>query len=277
MLEQSCQVGGAIGTINEKYIPTPYGAAAKKAADNKTQSVNYDSSGAVKSIKEASGRLTHFDQDPTARKQSLSRDGRETVTETDRAGRTSKITYPDGSYESYSYHPRGMLKSIQQRDGSVISYEYDAKDRLTFVKNGQSVLRSFSNYNDFNQAQRMEEYGAYGKVVTLRQYDNLGRLTREESLGKVLTYDYDQHDRLTQATYPDGTQVEYAYNAKALLDKIKVNGNTVYQLQYDNTNLSLTAEVFEGSGKQLDYDYLNQALGLVSKLTFASNTVATYK
>jgi len=105
-------------------------------------------------------------------------------------------TYTDaaGQVWHYTWNAAGQIQTITDPNSGVTTYTYDPTIGPT---NGQ--LLSIQNAN-------------LQTALTLT-YDSDARIrTRTDSQGYVLTYDYDNLDRVIKITYPDNTTDLYDYN-----------------------------------------------------------------
>jgi RHS repeat-associated protein len=101
------------------------------------------------------------------------------LTFTDAAGRTTR----------YAYNAAGQLINMTNALGQETRYAYNGTGDLTQITNADGkVAASFT----------------YG-----RRNDDVASYT--DAGGWTVRYDYDAADRLTRATYPDGTTEEYGY------------------------------------------------------------------
>ena len=102
------------------------------------------------------------------------------------------VTGPDGRTWKATYNAAGQQISLTDPDGNVTSFTYDTSSRL-------------SNIVDANR-----------KTAETFTYDSADRIaTRTDSEGYKLTYAYDNLDRVTKITYPDGTSDvnDYAFQS----------------------------------------------------------------
>lgn len=103
------------------------------------------------------------------------------LTQVDAAGQTNTFTY----------NARGQLVSSTNPKGETTINTYDANGHLIMVDG------PLPGTND---------------AVTAT-YDSVGRTrTKTDESGYTLTFDYDNLDRLTKVTHPDGTFSEYTFN-----------------------------------------------------------------
>ena len=124
-------------------------------------------------------------------------------------------------YEAYTYDSNGNRLSVQQRDGSVISYCYDALNRqiAKFLHSIASCapLPSLTGVDvgttfDLLDRRLTNLYASGSGVIT--SWDHAGRELSESTNGRTISYSYDTAgDRLT-IQWPDAFSVGYAYDAE---------------------------------------------------------------
>jgi RHS repeat-associated protein len=129
-------------------------------------------------------------------------------------------------YEEYGYDPQGNRTSLRKRDGSVLTFSYDALNRMVV----KVVPSRTSGSQVLTAAQTRDVYYAYdlrglqtdarfdslsGDGVT-NSYDGFGRLasstTNMGGTARTLTYQYDRDGNRTQVTHPDATTFVTSYD-----------------------------------------------------------------
>lgn len=139
-------------------------------------------------------------------------------------------------YEAYTFDANGNRLTLRKRDGSTISYTYDALNRL-YLKSepGASVYYGY----DLSGHQLYASYGSATGPGVSQTYDALGRLTSSSSnngSGQLtLYYQYDANGNRTRLTYPDATFFTYDYDGLDRQTAAHENGGaTVATETYDN-------------------------------------------
>lgn len=148
--------------------------------------------------------------------------------------RLAKWTFPSattvgavnpGDYEAYSYDPGGNRISLRKRDGSTLTYQYDALNRLS-VKvvperadippvHTRDVYYAYDN-RGLQLSARFES--AVGEDVGA-VYDGFGRQVQSwsmiprPSVTSILTHRYDVNGNRTRITHSDGTYFDMSYDA----------------------------------------------------------------
>ena len=138
----------------------------------------------------------------------------------DASHRITRIDYPDGGYETFTYNGNGqvlthrlpvgstetmtydarrMLTSKIDGAGKTWLYTYDTRDRLATVKDPRMNITGYT-YNDRGQTLRITNPGGSYREFTYDAYGN--RLTATNELGKTWTYVFDEYSRVTSVTDP---------------------------------------------------------------------------
>ncbi len=132
--------------------------------------------------------------------------------------------------------------------GNYRTYEYDSANRQTavnlFAADGSQTLRTEYAYDPAGNLTVMKDYryteaGGLLYRYTQRQYDGFGRMigesetdcsgsepTEEELASRRISYTYDDNNRLTEVTYPEGfdsqvSKLAYVYGDYGRLQKIQ--------------------------------------------------------
>jgi YD repeat-containing protein len=159
-----------------------------------------------------------------------------------------------GDYEEYAYDVIGNRTSLRKRDGSLLTYQYDALNRM-IVK---TVPERTSGPQALTAAQTRDVYYGYdlrnlplsarfdshsGEGVT-NAYDAFGRLSSSSTnMGGVprqLQYGYDPGGRRTHITHPDTIWFRTDYDAAGRTSYIWANGTVAmaYQGYYNHGGIA---------------------------------------
>ena len=231
---------------------------------------------------------------------------RVTSYERDSLGRVTKITYPDASFETwsynsfsqilshrarnaaisnYSYDTRGLLTSKSDALGSVSSYTYNADDRLASVVDPRGLTSSWL-YNWRGQITRLTNPDASFVSMTYDFWNN--KLTQSNELGATWSWTYDEFGRATAATDPLNRVTLTSYGlglancgschtqanptAITLPSGKKITYN--YDLAWRRTSQTLGADSAEAATTSYSYDVngnlitSTDALGRVSSIEY---------
>jgi RHS repeat-associated protein len=215
-----------------------YDAAGRKLsqtdAKGNTTRWTYDGMGRVLTITDAKAQMTRFTYNTAGQRATLT-DAKGSVYrfEYDLLGRQTAMVYPDGSKETATYNEVGNKATITNRAGAVCTYTYDSRNR-----------EIASEWSDGSQ-RITKAYDAAGRMVLedngisriTYAYDSLGRLASEtedltklpgaedkDPVARTLRYTYTADGKRDSLTYPDGSFLKYAYDAKGQLTDVLGDG-----------------------------------------------------
>ena len=119
------------------------------------------------------------------------------------------VTGADGKTTSYSWNSRGQIVSMTNAKNETTTWTYDAPTgRLLSIDPPLS--------------------GTSDQIILA--YDSKGRVASRTAWGYTLQYTYDDMDRLTRVTYPDGTYEEWTYDKLNLAEfKDRAGRSTLYE------------------------------------------------
>jgi RHS repeat-associated protein len=185
----------------------------------------YDGLNQIKKITDAQGGVTTFTYDGNGNLLTL-KDARNNVTTYTYNNMDRLITRKDALLrtQSYVYDGVGNPTKFTDRRGKVANYTYDSLNRPTFagfgavVQGQNTIYESTINYT----------------------YDAGDRLTQTvDSVSGTITFGYDNLDRLTSQTTPQGT-VSYTYDAAGRRSSMTVAGQPTVNYAYDNADRPTT-------------------------------------
>lgn len=173
-----------------------------------------------------------------------------TYTRDSATGRITKITYPDGSFENYTYNPLGLLASVREKNGSFTVHTYDTASgsptaglRLSTTTGlASATATSGGETTTFTWTSLNEPGGSPARLVK----------SVTDPRGRVTTYGYDATGRPNQTTYPDGSFRQLAYDAFGN-KTIEFDGSSTDTWTYDLFRRPVTHT--NGAGGVTTYDY----------------------
>jgi RHS repeat-associated protein len=198
----------------------------------------------------------------------------------DAVGRVTKLTYPDSSFEAWTYDDNGNVLTHTTRAGNVITQTFDNANRLhTRAPASQpTVTLAYDDSGRLLSASTPVVAGDPSSGTFSRGYDGAGRLTSESSPNQTtpspaydtLSYELDANGNVTKVTYPDGYFVERVYDAQDRLTDIKLNGATASAVSFTFDGLSrrMSKTYLNGDSVAYGYDIGNNRLS--SDLTYAT-------
>ncbi len=161
----------------------------------------------------------------------------------DKVGRLSKVTV-DGKTTAYKYLANGTRSKVIYPDGTTETYSYDKKNQVKQLINAKAngtIISSFTyTYDEVgNQLSKTQKNG-----TTTYTYDALNRLSSvTEPEGKITSYTYDgAGNRKTEnVTIGSGTtDILYTYNSQNRLVSTFATGGAVTKYLYDNNGNLIT-------------------------------------
>ena len=192
-----------------------------------------------------------------------------TVALSDIRGNRVELRDPDAGTVSSVHDALGRLVSSTDANGVVTSRAYDLLGRVTRVVRSDGVSRDTVSFvydsatgKGRGKIHRVRHNGADERVYS---YDNLGRLSEEETVDGVASYlqryAYDALGRLDLLTYPDGYCLSHSYNSygelaavtDAATDSLVVSIDTRDQWRHP-----LKCRFGNGTGAQYTYDGLGR-------------------
>ena len=140
----------------------------------------------------------------------------------------------------FDYDSFGRLytSTIDRSSGTDITntYYYDALGRQASIAAPDGVITAF-NYDAFGNLLRKTEDVSGNDRITDYKFDRLGRqisIIGYDPNSQATHYTYNNNDKVTQITYPDGNSISYYYDVCGTVDQeVKLDGSSVYY-SYDN-------------------------------------------
>ena len=191
-------------------------------------------------------------------------------------------------YEEYGYDANGNRTSLRKRDGSAITYQYDALNRNTVKivpeRAGLNVTHTRDVYYGYD-LRGLQTYARFDSTTgegVANSYDGFGRMTSlwfvMDGASRTLSYGHDKNGNRTQLTWPDNIKHSYSYDG---LDRMAVLyegalGSTVNLVSYGYNNRGLRS-MQDGRYSQyttFGYDPIGRLNGLGHNVPGNANDVA---
>lgn len=147
-------------------------------------------------------------------------------------------------YEEYGYDANGNRTSLRKRDGRVITYNYDALNRMTskIIPDGGGLpnwaTRDVYYGYDLRGLQLYARFDWSGGEGVTNTWDGLGRMTASNTTlygnNWTISHAYDAAGARTRMTYPDGQYVNYNRDGLSRIWYTDLNSATpVFHPQHD--------------------------------------------
>ncbi|MGR4862240.1 RHS repeat-associated core domain-containing protein [Caulobacter sp. LARHSG274] len=195
--------------------------------------------------------------------------GNLTTHEYDGFDRLAKTRYPIASsgstssttdYEQYTYDAAGNVLTNRRRDGQVVTFTYDALNRMT-AKGLPSTTYVYDNLGRQTSA-------TSGDQTITATYDTLGRQTSELGAYGTFGFQYDLAGNRTRITWPDNFYITYDYDAAGQMKGLGENGGG-YAIAFAYDNLGRMKTLSRGIPATTYYDY-----DAASRLSYLSHDLA---
>jgi len=175
----------------------------------------YDTSkiGTLYRVNDSVGASTTYSYDSRLRKTSetVSADGRSWTKSYgyDSMDRVTDVTYPGPSDVDYSYNSQGLLEYI----GGLVGFDYNAQGRVTSKAFNNGVVTNLEYHTDDDL--RLKSISTSGKQDLSYTYDDVGNIVSitDAFAGFTQNFDYDDLDRLIEASEVDGSLFNYQFNS----------------------------------------------------------------
>jgi RHS repeat-associated protein len=265
------------------------------AADNPTDFA-YDNNGNRASVTDALGRVNDYAYDPLNRVERSRQDvggigaesrfkydeldnltevtdpkGLKTTYGRDAFGQVLTQASPDTGVTTFTYDSAGNALTRTDARGVTAQYEYDALNRTTAVRYADPAADISYVYDQLSAQCPVGERAGVGRLSSMIDssgrtdycYSAMGDLVRRVQVveGQALTlrYAYDASGRPQSMTYPDGSLVDYGYDAQGEVNVVGVTpvGGTRKVLLQGAKMLPFGPEqswTF-GNGRRLDRSY----------------------
>ncbi|MCF6252011.1 MAG: RHS domain-containing protein [Methylococcaceae bacterium] len=193
---------------------------------------------------------------------------------------------PDTGITSYTYDDANNKISQIDANGIISTYSYDALNRLTAIGYPHSSLNVTYVYDENTNGQN--GIGRLTTVIdasgtTYYRYDIRGNIIQQNWQNTALiSYAYDDANRVQQITYPSGRVVDYSRDISGQITGVTTSFNGSIQTLVDNITYQAFGPVNAmtyGNGllysaiHDLDYQLDKQTLGNILQRDYTQNNV----
>ncbi|HKU80908.1 MAG TPA: RHS repeat-associated core domain-containing protein, partial [Candidatus Tumulicola sp.] len=247
--------------------------------DGSAYSVAYDAAGNEATVTDGEGKVARRGYDAAHMATSFTTPlGNKTTLTLNAAGRPSKAVTPIGKTSLFAYDPMGRLTRVTDPLGFETIFRYDSNGRLAgltipgpvssdLTRDAAGDLVKIDGPNGASWQFTNDGLGRLRSAVdplgqtTEYQRDGRGRATRITLPLGTMSAAYDAASHLTNATFSDGTSIDYQWNADRLVSA------TGLSFQYD------AAGLLSGSN---GLAVARDAAGRIRTLTLAPGKTITY-
>jgi len=146
----------------------------------------------------------------------------------DSVGRNNKVMYPNGFTSTKIFNNSNQITKEQLGSGVEFEYTYDAANRISKIINTvfpAPLLKVETHDFSFDGLDRLISAKA-GTENIFRNYDSMGRLLAETTLGNTMSCKYNDGTGEVEKIWPDGRTEKLSHNLNGVLTKIEetVNG-----------------------------------------------------
>ena len=185
-------------------------------------------------------------------------------------------------YEEYGYDANSNRTSLRKRDGSVITYQYDALNRNTVKivpeRAGLAVTHTRDVYYgyDLRGLQTSARFDSASGEGLTTAYDGFGRMSLStftmDGIARTLSYSVDKGNNRTQLTFPDGNYFTFGYDG---LDRMTVIGRNAASglTRYVYNNRGSRDSLASGSYTYYAYDAAGRLTSINQDITGTANDV----
>nr|MBA2728197.1 RHS repeat protein [Parachlamydiaceae bacterium] len=173
----------------------------------------------------------------------------------DKRGRISSETeMPKGKTTCYTYDALGNLILKAKPDGVSIVYDYDFLGRPISISSDDVHYTYGYDLHD----NPTEAFNQINNTIQKMSYDLYGNLIEEElHAGITLKYCYDDRDRITKVTFPDGSSIRYVYDPFYLVkvERYTPQGDLAYVCACPSYDLRGNCLQYDSPAGTVDYIY----------------------
>jgi RHS repeat-associated protein len=190
-----------------------------------------------------------------------------TYYEYDSYARLEKVTFPDYSYEFYTYDLSNNLIEERKRNGAIISYVYDNVNLLSLKMMPNTSDNIVYSY-DLRGLRTGAVKGQYNSRYALSfDYDTVGNLVSTTSgegyygtsNERTVNYSYDKNGNRTQISYPDNKQFTYEFDGINRVKSLKnQSGDALVTLKYKANKKRATLQHYGGTTTSYSFDEINR-------------------
>jgi RHS repeat-associated protein len=237
----------------------------------------YSLNGKKLSVKDANGNLA-----------SMTYDGHDRQTHWTFPSKTTVGQVNAADYEQYSYDANGNRTSLRKRDGSVLTYQYDALNRMTAKivpeRAGLAATHTRDVYYGYDTLRGLQTYARFDSVSgegIANSYDSFGRMTSStqtlDGVTRTLSYLRDASGNRSELTWMDGSKTSYLYDGfnrmTGLYEGAGTPGTAMLAYGYNSRGLRDNQLAKSGALTNFTYDPIGRLAGFSHDLAGTARDV----
>lgn len=251
----------------------------------------YDSLNRVQEQQDAAGRSTFFAYDRGNSAVTITTpDGKRIIDRYDALYRLMERTNRDGSVVSFDYDQNGYRNRVALQQGLPVAIQHDSRGNAISItgRDGAKWVMQYDSYGnlkgmldpdsnlwrvDYGEAGRLRGFADPTGAENTYEYDERGNLKRmANSAGQIVLMDYNAQDQLQRVSDAAGVIAEYTYNALGLPETVTDGRGGVTSYKYDA--MGRIASVCDATGQttHLAYNWMDE----VTSRTLPNGNVITY-
>lgn len=177
-------------------------------------------------------------------------------------GLINSVINPNGVTTNYTYNSKKQITNISKGNMSI-SYEYNGNNLLSKIILGNKTY--YFNYDDYLRNKSV--YINDNKLIENTYEENNGNLLNTTyGNGNIISYDYDEFDRVLKLTKMDNIY-QYYYDNFGNLKQI-ISNDDHYKYYYDLAQRLI--DIIENEEFKIHYDY-NELNNIISKVVTLGN------
>ncbi len=224
----------------------------------------YDPRGGLTASRNPKGNVTAFGYGGPYHNMAWVSDarGNQTHYDYDDSGNLIRITYVDGTTESWRYDAQGNPLSWTNRRGDVMLYTYNDRGQLIRKEYPDGAVHTYDYDDNGRLVSATDDRGG----TTLEYVPDTTWLKKiTYPTGRWLAYEYDDAGRRTKLTTHDGFVTHYHYDDAGRLSQLTdKDGNNVVTYTYDSAGRLIREDKGNGTYTTYDYDKAGQVVDLTN-------------
>ena len=247
--------------------------------------MGFDGADRLVTVRDPLGNETTYGYDENGNRTSVEdAEGNLTTHAWDELDQRVRMDYADGAFETYGHDPEGDLVSRTDPLGRTVTTTWDELGRKSSEvypppspPTGADLLSIVWTHDENGNPTQVEEgySGPSGTRATVRVWDDLDRLSSvTDPEGRTLSYLYDANGNRTRLTDPDGKVTLYAFDGLNRPTSVAIGGGGVTAYSYFKDSRLQRVDFPNGTRATYAYDIAGRVASIVN--TFGAATISRY-